>query len=305
MITTFHLPSYSDDLNISVLEIVPDAQPKGILQIVHGMCEHKERYVAFMEFMAKAGYVCIIHDHRGHGESVKSADDLGYMYAGGWEAMVEEVRIVNEHVRGQYPALKCVLFGHSMGSMVVRSFAKRYDHCIDALFVCGSPSYNVAAGIAKVFAGVIERLKGDRCRPAIIQHLAFDSYNKPYANEGYTSAWVCSDRAVLEAYHNDPLCMYIFTANGFRNLFALMQDCYSQKGWQMRNAAMPVHFISGADDPCRISDKKLNEAVNKMRKAGYGNVDCLIFKDMRHEVLNETRKQEVWEYVLESVGNVN
>lgn len=283
--------SSADELQLSALVAVP-AVPKAVMQIVHGMCEHKERYIPFMEYLCSLGFVCVIHDHRGHGESVKAKEDLGFMYDGGWSAMVEDVKVVNEWVRARYPELKCVLFGHSMGSMVVRSFVKRYDDLVDELFVCGSPSYNPASIIAKWLCGLMMMCGAGHRRPWLIQKLAFDGFNKPFAKEGYASAWVCSDKGILEEYHHDPLCTFIFTANGFYNLFSLMQDCYGEKGWGMKNPKLPVHFISGAEDPCRISDKAFGEAVEKMKK--HYTVDAHLFENMRHEILNETNKGEVW-----------
>ena len=90
------LKASADDLSLAVLVSEPEGSPEGVFQIVHGMCEHKERYVPFMEYLSAHGYVCVIHDHRGHGESVKTPDDLGFMYKGGWRAMVEDVRVVSD-----------------------------------------------------------------------------------------------------------------------------------------------------------------------------------------------------------------
>jgi len=297
----YSLVASSDNLSLSVLVIQnknTGKEPKGILQIIHGMCEYKERYIPFMEYMAQKGYVCIIHDHRGHGKKTPIGD-LGYMYKGGWRAMVEDVRIVNEWIRSILPGYKCVLFGHSMGSMVARSFVKRYDDHVDELFVCGCPSYNGAAVLAQGMAKVIGMLCGGRHRSKLIDFLAFGSFNKPFRNEGYKSAWVCSDKEVLEKYHKDPLCMFTFTANGFYNLFGLMRDCYSKKGWVKKHTSIPVHFISGGEDPCRISDDKFVQAATLMRTIGYMHFSVHLFPEMRHEILNETNKLKVWNYILE------
>lgn len=293
----------TDNLQLSVLLCLPDVKEtefKGVIQIVHGMCEYKERYIPFMEYMTAKGYVCVIHDHRGHGKNTQ-IHNLGYMFKGGWRAMVDDVFTVNEWVKSLFPTLKCILFGHSMGSMVVRSFTKRYDNHIDQLFVCGCPGYNPASKIAMGLAKVISVLFGGHYRPKLIQKLAFGSFNKPFKNEGYESAWVCSDKQTLEAYHHDSLCMFTFTANGFYNLFGLMQDCYSSKGWELANTKIPVVFISGGDDPCRVSDAKFYEAVQFMIKRGYKNTSGKLYKGMRHEILNETNKLLVWDDIANSL----
>ncbi|MDO4844606.1 MAG: alpha/beta fold hydrolase [Bacteroidales bacterium] len=292
----------SDGLQLAMLISEPAGEPKGIVQIVHGMCEHKERYVPFMEYLSSHGYICAVHDHRGHGETVRSEEDLGYMYKGGWRALVEDIKLVQNDVKASYPSLPYTLFGHSMGSMAVRSFTKRYDDSIDTLFVCGCPSYNPAGGAGRFLASVIGMFKGEHYRSPLLQKLSFGSFNKPFEDEGYPSAWVCSDKDTLEAYHKDPYCTFTFTVNGFKNLLDLMQDCYSTKGWKMANQGLPVHFISGADDPCRISDKAIGKAADLMRQLGYKNTDLHLYPGMRHEILNETDRIQVWNDVLSKLA---
>ena len=200
------LDSPADGLEISVLTCHPGESAKGIVQLVHGMCEHKERYVPFMEFLADNGYASIIHDHRGHGESVKSSDDLGYFYEGGYTAMIEDVKAVTLLARKEFSGnvtgadkesgenkaggkperkdageLPLILFGHSMGSMAVRSFTKRYDCLIDGLVVCGSPSYNPGLKIGKALARGYMLIMGDRHRPSLIQSIAFGAFNRKFS----------------------------------------------------------------------------------------------------------------------------
>lgn len=295
------LKASTDGLDLAVAVFEPEGAPKAIVQFVHGMCEHKERYYPFMEWLASKGYVCVIHDNRGHGESVKSPEDLGYMYKGGWRALVDDVKVVTDWAKKAYPDLRLTLFGHSMGSLIVRSFVKRYDLAINRLFVCGCASDNPAKGAGRLLAWLIGTFKGWHCRPQLLQNMSFGAYNKPFAGEGYHSAWVCSDKDILEAYHNDPLCQYVFTANGFYNLLGLMQDCYSCKNWEVDRPDLPIHFISGAEDPCRISDKALQAAADAMKKRGYRNVDLKLYPGMRHEILNETDKLKVWNDILQQL----
>ena len=264
---TLKLKSPADGLELSVLVREAEGASRCTVQLVHGMCEHKERYLPFMDFLAAHGCTCVIHDHRGHGASVRRPEDLGYMYAGGWKAMVKDIRAVAEWTAASYPGQKRNLLGHSMGSMAVRSFVKRHDDMVDCLFVVGSPSDNPAKGAGRFLAGCIALFRGERHRPALLQKLSFGSYNKPFSGEGWSSAWVCSDKSVLEEYHNDPLCQFRFTANGFSNLMGLMQDCYSGRGWAVSNPGMPVHFLSGADDPCMISPGDMDKAVDSSARS--------------------------------------
>lgn len=296
----FILTSNCDGLELSGLSAGPDSgKCNGIVQIVHGMCEHKERYIPFMEFLSSEGYSSVIIDHRGHGASVRCPEDLGYLYDDGWNSLIEDQKTLRDFIRTKYPDEEYCMLGHSMGALVARAYAKRYDDTLDLLILSGSPSDNPAKGIGKWVAGLIGSTRGWHFRPAIMQKMSFGAYNKPFKSEGYHSAWVCSDREVLRTYHNDPLCQFVFTANGFYNLLRLMEDVYSTKGWVVSNPSLPVHFLSGGDDSCRISDKALADAVNLMRSIGYKKTDLKIYPHMRHEILNETGKQQVWTEVLQ------
>ena len=121
------IKSRADGLELSVLEIAPEGKLRGIVQLVHGMSENKERYQPFMEYLAAEGFLTVIHDHRGHGASVRQKQDLGYMYGGGAEALLDDISLINETLRKKYPELPLILFGHSMGSLAVRSFVKEHD----------------------------------------------------------------------------------------------------------------------------------------------------------------------------------
>ena len=127
--------------------------------------------------------------------------------------------------------------------------------------------------------------------------MSFGAYNKPFAKEGWPAAWVCSNPEILEEYHKDPLCTFIFTADGFLNLLLLMKDCYSTD-WTATKPDLPVHFISGSEDPCRISDEALGKAVQAMRDRGYATVTLKVYPGMRHEIHNETGREQVWKDIL-------
>lgn len=292
------LISRFDSIPLSITIAEPDNAPKAVVQIVHGMCEHKERYIPFIQFLTDHGYAVIIHDHRGHGASVLSSEDLGYFYSGGYQAMIADARLVGAHIQQRYPDLPFFLFGHSMGSMVVRSYIKTDDSTVDALVVCGSPSYNSSTSIGKCLAKTSARNHGDRYRPKNIQRLSFNSFNRKFRHEGSPNAWICSDTTVVRLYDADPLCNFQFTANGFYNLFSLMQFTYDTKDWKLTRRDMPILFVSGEDDPCAAGKRRFAKAQQSMNKAGYTNVDGTMYPNMRHEILNEKEKETVWNDIL-------
>ncbi|MEG0593029.1 MAG: alpha/beta fold hydrolase [Coprobacillus sp.] len=289
--------SQFDKLPLDVI-IMSCAHPKGIVQISHGMCEHKERYLEFMEYLIQNQYVCIVHDHRGHGKSILKDDDLGYFYENGHIGIVEDLHQVSLFIKERYPSLPLYLFGHSMGSLVVRCYAQKYDDDIQGLIVCGSPSENPAAPMGLRLASWISKHKGHHHRSQFIQKISFESFNKKF-DTNTPNSWICSDKDIVDDYNKNPLCRYIFTANGFHSLFSLVLKTYSPKGWLLKHKELPIHFIAGSEDPCIINEKKFNQAVSFMKNVGYLNVTSFLFKGMRHEILNEKDKYKVYQHILE------
>lgn len=291
------LPATADNLPLSVLCSFPaeGVAPVAVLQLVHGMCEYKERYLPFMHYLSDKGFVCVIHDHRGHGETLHGTADLGYFYTGGYRAMVDDILVVTRYIKEQYPHLPCFLFGHSMGSLAVRSYTKLYDEQIDGLIVCGSPSYNPAGGFGKCLARMIMRCKGDRHRSRFLQWITFGSFNSKFPDAVSPHSWVCSDPEVVRNYDADPKCNFVFTTNGFYNLYSLMLNAYDKRGWAMHRPELPIGFFAGEDDPCIGSVRKFLSAVNRMREVGYKQVAHRLYPHLRHEILHEKGKEHVYE----------
>lgn len=292
----FTVKSKQDALNLDVLETIPESKtPIGILQISHGMCEHKERYLDFMAYMARQGYICIINDHRGHGKSVKSNDDLGYFYPAGGQGLVEDLHQITLLVKEKHPNLPVFLFGHSMGSLAVRVYAKKYDNEISGLIVCGCPAENSGMELGMKINEYFIRKKGDRARVDLMTRLVIGEFDRKFLREHDANAWICSNKDIVTKYNDDPLCNFTFTLNGYRALLSLMYMTYSDENWSLNNPNLPIRFISGSDDPCMISERKFLDAVEHMKNVGYKDVSYRIFDGMRHEILNETGNKEVYE----------
>lgn len=292
--------SKCDNLPISVTIFKPEEETeiKGIFQISHGMAEHKERYYNFMEFLTNKGYITIINDHRGHGKSVKSNEDLGYFYDSKAEYIVEDLHQITLYIKEKYSNKKVILFGHSMGSMVVRKYLKKYDKDIDKLIVCGSPSKNPLSKVAVKISQLIRIIKGEKYRSKFIQKLAFGNYNKNLNKANSSNSWVCANEESVAKYDDDKLCGFIFTTNGFENLFRLMGDIYTTKGWKLDNKEIPIFFIAGSDDPVIINKEKWLKSQEFLKKLGYSNITNKSYNNLRHEILNEKNKDEVYEDIL-------
>lgn len=292
---TFYITSDMDNLKLHVLLMIPDGKLRGVVQICHGMAEHKERYEPFMKVLNHHGYVCVVYDHRGHGKSVRDPKDLGYFYDTEGKMIVEDAHQITKWMKEQYPGLPFYLFGHSMGSLVARCYLKKYDRDLDGLIVCGSPSENPAAAAGIVLAKVLCRF-WDRRPGKLLHRLAFGGYEKTEGDS--KNAWISYREENVRAYERHPLDGFMFTNNGFLNLFHLMQRTYSKKGWQIGHPSLPILFLAGADDPCIGSKRQYAQAMTFLKKQGYNKVSGTLFLNRRHEILNEEGEEKVYEAIL-------
>ena len=261
------------------------------------MAEHKERYLPFMDYLAKQGYLVFINDHRGHGKSIKAQDDLGYFYDDKGNYIVEDLFMINTYFKERYPSLPLYLFGHSMGSLIVRKYLQKYDDTLTKLIVCGSPSKNPLVKVACFLVDVMSRFKGDRYRSPLINALAFGSYDKKFEGD-LPNRWLSKNEENVLNYNKNEKDGFIFTLNGFKNLFLIMAEVYDKKMYHPQNPDLPILFIAGKDDPVIISLSKWHEAIMFLKDAGYKNVEGQLYNDMRHEILNETAKEEVYKDIL-------
>ena len=300
-----YVKSSASGRDIPLLITYPSSSPLGIVQIIHGMNEYKERYIDFMNFLSSRGYICAISDHIGHGESAAGENELGRMPDLGDEIMVSDARDVSLYMKKHHPNVPFHLFGHSMGSLAARMYASKYDTFISSLIVCGSPSKEKFLSLGKLLAKTICRFYGKDYKSALLEYLAFNSKRKKFSGEGSLFSWICSDKEVIRKYSSDKNCTFIFSANAFYCLFSLMQNVYSKKTWNVKNRSLPILFIAGKDDPCIISEKKFMKAVNFMRTVGFNNVKSILFENMRHEILNETEKEKVYQTVLDFISENN
>lgn len=292
--------SQNDGVKLDVLTIKPDTPIKGILQLAHGMSEYKQRYIPLMEYLANKGYLCVINDHRGHGKSVEKYDDLGYFYAGGGKAVIDDLYHITKEVKSEYPDVPYYLFGHSMGSMAVRAYCKKYDDELSGLIVCGSPSYNPAAGVGSFVVNFLSKIKGERYKSEFCENLFVNTFNKNFKNEGSNFAWLSENKDNVAKYESDEMCGFSFTLNGYKALLYQMKEAYSKDGWAVNNPKMPIHFISGEYDPCMTNMKAFLSAVKHMKSVGYENVSYKVYENMRHEILQENKKDDV----ISDIGNL-
>lgn len=270
---------------------------KGVIQFIHGMCEHKERYTDAMNYFAGCGYVCIISDLPGHGENLSGSKTHGYFGKNGMDRLLATVHRNTLYIKKHYPAAKYILFGHSMGSLVCRAYLKKYPDVPDCAIICGSPSDNNFKYVGNIIMRILIAIFGEKAKSDFARNLCTGSFERPFRKENLDNSWICSDKSVVEKYNKDKMCGFTFTLNGYRTLTELLIAVYSGAGWRISNPDMPICFISGESDPCMGNLHRFKKSVNKLKSAGYKNVRTKLFYGMRHEILNEKDRKKVYDYV--------
>ncbi|MCD7776680.1 MAG: alpha/beta hydrolase [Firmicutes bacterium] len=302
----FIVHSPTEGIPLSSSLFLPDAEePLAVVQIAHGMAEHKERYENFAEYLTDEGLSVIIHDMRGHGESVADGEVLGYFYDGGYMSLIRDfdavrhdgIRLVGSHIKSNAAELPYIVLGHSMGSLVANLYARRNDKTVAALIEIGLPTAYKDAKLGAALSSFLVKL-GKKKKSNLLNALAFSSYDKKFGGKPGDMLWLTRDEIMRERYLNDPLCGFTFTREGFNTLFSLLVEVHLGKG-TADSPDMSIRFFSGSDDPC--TDMRLDDAVSMMKKRGYRDVEYKYYDGMRHEILNETGRGEVMSNIAEFI----
>ena len=287
----------TDNLKIKGLICEPK-KAKGIFLIVHGMCEYKERYNDLLKFLSSNGYVTAIYDQRGHGESIRNNDELGY-FGKNKNILIDELDCVINYLKKEYNGLSLILFGHSMGSLVARGYLQKFDTKIDKLILCGTPTYNPLSKIAVILANIVCKVKGDKNRSKLLNNLSVGSYNKGFSIE---NEWLSYNEDNINKYNEDKLCGFTFTNNGFRMLFNLLDNVFKKRAYEVKNNMLPILMVGGYDDPVIGGKSKFDELYNFLKKVGYVNITKKLYPKMRHEILNEKNNDKVYDDILKFVN---
>lgn len=287
------LQANADGLILEVMTVIPDESTKAVLVINHGMCEHKERYLWFMKQMAAQGYACVIADMRGHGASVLSEKDLGYFNGTDTKGVVLDLHQVVYFAKELFPDLPVILFGHSMGSLVVRDYMKAHDFDLAAVILCGAPCHNPAAKGAYLLTRVMSVVPGSHHRSHLLYQLALSGYDRAFKKERKQNGWLSVDQKVCDLYEADSLCGVPFTVDGYRTLTGLISEVYDKDGWDITNPQLPILLIGGGSDPVIGGVKGFRHTVHFLRGRGYEKVRGKLYPGYRHEILNDTCREQV------------
>lgn len=286
------LTSNYDGLRLSAL-LSRATQAKGVIHLVHGMAEHKHRYENFMHYLNQEGYHVVIMDHRGHGDSVKSMDDLGFFYDDQGVGIVDDLHQFVQYVKGLFPELPYFMIAHSMGTLVARCFLQTHDREIQGLILSGPPVANPMATPGLWVTKIMKTFKGPHYRSKLVNDLAFGKFGKGLSGKS-DFKWINSNQDLVYRYESDPQCGYIFTLNGFQNLLTLVKRTYDRRSYRVLQPELPIALYAGADDPVIGGMDGFEDQTSFLRRLGYRSVTNHLYPHMRHEILNEPNHLRVY-----------
>lgn len=274
----------------------PEQVPaKAVVHIVHGLAEHAGRYERLAQALRQAGYAVYAHDHRGHGLSARGPREFGHFGdSDGFARVVDDLYAVNRQISSELPGVPLVLFSHSFGSFVAQRYIALHGDSVQAAVLSGttagsSPLLRVALGVAKM-----ERLRvGPRSTSALMQQLSFGRYNSEFKPTKTDFDWLSRDAEEVEKYVSDPLCGFAVTTQAWCDLLSAMIGNEDPALRARIPKHLPIYIFSGAVDPTGRASAGPKALARAYRRAGLEQVTLRLYPEGRHELINETNRDEV------------
>jgi alpha-beta hydrolase superfamily lysophospholipase len=304
----FFYESRDGENKIHAVRWTPDeGEVKGIFQIVHGMAEYIDRYEDLAAFMTQKGWVVIGDDHLGHGKSIPVGGTPGYFCkVDPATVVVRDVHRLKKLTQEMYPGVPIVLLGHSMGSFIARNYIYRYGTGIQAAIIMGTGMQ--PQGLIKVSKAMVAIQKlflGEKHVARALNNVGFGSYNKRIENPRTDFDWLSVNQKNVDKYMMDPLCGFVFTLNGFKTLFELIDRLYDKENLAKVPKDLPLLYVSGAEDPVGDYGKGPELAMESLKAMGVKDMTLKIYPGDRHEILNEddkeTVKEDLYQWIMSKV----
>ena len=286
---------------IHAVEWLPEGQARAVLQISHGVSEYILRYEPFAEYLTARGFAVAGHDHLGHGQSVaEGSARLYFGPRGSWNWVVDDIDQRRNLAKAKFPQVPYFLMGHSMGSFLARTYLIRYPGAVDAAVIMGTGQMSPAiiAGGKAVAAEEAHRVGEDQTS-SLVDKLAFGAYNKRFAPNRTGFDWLSLNQDNVDRYMADPLCGGNATIGLFREMLGGLSFIAKPENLKRMNLNIPVLFISGEMDPVGDCGEGVKRAFESFRKAGVRDVSLKLYPELRHEILNETCRETVYEDIYQ------
>lgn len=288
---------------VHAVKWVPETgEYKAILQISHGMVEYIERYQAFAEFLTTKGYMVVGHDHIGHGQSLSSPENLGYFCEGApSDILIEDMHKLRSLIQEENPDVPYFMLGHSMGSFMLRKYLAFHGDKLRGAVIMGTGFIpENMTSLALMLTRFIAKIRGQKHRSKLIESLAFgaDCKNFDMTGKKPEDSWLTKDVEIVKAYYDDPKCGYMFTVNGYTGLFeAVNFSCNTENAARLPKK-LPLFIVSGAQDPVGGLGKGVKAVYDMYKETGMFDLTYKLYENDRHEILNETDRQSVFEDIL-------
>ena len=271
-------------------------QPLAILQIAHGMAEHSGRYQVFAAFLAENGFLVCMEDHAGHGPHAQIKGH--FANKDGWEHVLTDMKGLMDEVSAEHPQLPLLLMGHSMGSFLARSYIIRYGEKLSGCILMGTAGPMGAVRWGKGIAKLQMMLEGPRVPSPLLAAMATGPYNRRIKHPVNRSAWICSGERVALDFEADPHCAFIFTAAGYYDMFTGLLEINSKEWAEKVPRDMPIFLLAGEEDAVGNYGKGVREVAKMLEETGHDRVTLKLYPGLRHELINEVRKEEVYQDIL-------
>ena len=275
----------TDGFNTFVRILTCD-NPKAIVQLVHGVAEHSGNYMDFAKYLNENGYIVVIGDHRGHGKSISTSYPNGYMKRA--EELVDDEIMIAKFMKKKYPDLNYYLLGHSMGSMIARLFLRENDDLLDKLVVTGTVPVNKAAGLGVFFYNFVNFYFGDKAESRLIDSIV--------GAKGFD--FISYDRENIETKSNDPLRIFNFKLGYSRTLIEINKLLGEKSKYKCKNKDLEIYNFVGEDDIITKGEEGIKSSLSFLKDIGYRDIESKIYKEMKHEILNETNNEKVYKDIL-------
>ncbi|MDS0526706.1 lysophospholipase [Clostridium sp. SHJSY1] len=279
--------------------------PKAVIQIFHGMAEHSGRYEKFSEYLNKHGYIVYASDHRGHGKTAETIEELGYIGEDGFNTIVLDKHLMFQQIKDKYPKLPIFLFGHSFGSFLAQEYIIRYGNELKGVILSGSAAekgFKVWGG--RLVSSIERQIFGEKKKGRIMNALTLETYNKRFETDGSQLSWISSDLNEVRKYEEDPYCGKVFSVGFFYYLMKGLSRLYKKERLVLIPTNLPIYIISGEDDPVGGYGKLVKKLFKIYKNIGIKDVDIKLYLGFRHEIINEKNKIEVYEDILKWLNHI-
>ena len=284
----------SDGVVIRGQRWLPDGEARAVVQIAHGMAEHSARYERFAQELNAAGYAVYANDHRGHGRTAEGGVLGHFADDDGWTRVVDDLLQVTRRAQAEVPGRPVVLLGHSMGSLLVRTFAAQHGDLLAGLIVSGTPADPGLLGrVGRQVARAEGRLRGRTHASKLLDTMSFGAFNKQFAPARTDFDWLSRDEAAVDDYVADPLCGFVCTAAFYADMLGGLRLVNRRSFAADTPSDLPVLIISGEADPAGDNGKGVRPVADLLRGVGVHDVTLTLYPGARHEILHETNRDEV------------